>query len=122
LAFSPGIVAGVELTFFPVKKDRQQLEVALLSKYVGKQYLDNTSDEGNVLTAYFFSDLRLRYVLAPSFAKGVTLTLLVPNVWNALYETNGWSYRYLYNQTAVVDRGYYPQAGRHVLVGASVVF
>ncbi len=122
LAFSPGIVTGVELNFFPLKTEKQQVELALMSKYVGKQYLDNTSDEGNVLDAYFFSDFRLRWQIAPTFAKGITLTLLVPNVWNAMFETNGWSYRYLYNQVAVVDRGYYPQAFRHVLAGVSVQF
>ncbi|NUO03190.1 MAG: TonB-dependent receptor [Saprospiraceae bacterium] len=122
LAFSPGMVSGVEVAVFPLKNLKQEIEVALLSKYVGKQYMDNTSDDGNVLDPYFFSDLRVRWHLAPSFAKGITFTLLVPNVWNAMYETNGWSYRYLYNQTATVDRGYYPQAGRHVLLGASVQF
>lgn len=122
LAFSPAVVAGVELNFTPLKTAKQQLDVALLSKYVGKQYLDNTSDEGNVLEAYFFSDLRVRYALSPALAKGLTFTLMIPNIWNDLYETNGWSYRYLYNQTAVVDRGYYPQAGRHILLGVSLQF
>lgn len=122
LAFSPNVVLGAELTFTPLKKERRTLDVALAAKYVSKQYLDNSSDDANVLDAYFFSDLRVRYLLKPDFAKEVALTLLVPNVFDTLYETNGWSYRYVAGADTFVDRGYYPQAGRQLLLGLSVQF
>src|SRR5215471_6723226 len=41
IALSPDVVGEATVSFFPVKK----IELSLLSKYVGKQYLDNTQNE-----------------------------------------------------------------------------
>jgi len=124
LAFSPALVAGGELAYSPFagRKAAQHhdLQLALLAKYIGKQYLDNSSDEQNTLDAYFFSDFRLRYRLQPRWIRELGLTLLVQNIFNAQIETNGWSYRYVLGEQTLVDRGLYPQAGTNVLVGLTV--
>lgn len=41
ISFSPEIIAGGILNFKPI----QNLEISLLPKYVGKQYLDNSGSE-----------------------------------------------------------------------------
>ena len=41
IAFSPAVVGGATINYFTGKK----FEISLLSKYVGKQYLDNTQNE-----------------------------------------------------------------------------
>ncbi len=123
LPFSPALIAGGELAWqvFP-KKQKQDLEVALLAKYVSKQYLDLSSDEGSTLDAYFFSDLRLNYTWRPSFAKEIGVKLLVQNLFNELYEANGWAYRYVLGETTYVDRGLYPQAETNFLLGVTIGF
>ena len=58
----------------------------------------------------------------PGFAREVALTLLARNIFDALFETNAWSYRYIYDGSVALDQGYFPQAGRNFLVGVMVGF
>ncbi len=118
LSFSPDIIAGVELGWNPVKP----LNITLSNKYVSRQYIDNTSDSNNTIDAYTFTNARLQYTLQPRFAKEVVLSLLIQNIFNTQYETNGWSYRYVYDGATAIDQGYYPQAGTNFLLGVRVGF
>ena len=96
--------------------------MTLSNKYVSRQYIDNTSDVNNVINAYTFTNARLRYVWQPRFAKEIAATLLVQNIFNTLYETNAWSYRYVYDGAPALDQGFYPQAGTNFLLGLSIGF
>ena len=118
LSFSPSIIAGGELSYEMLRDNpTHDFDLALLSKYVSKQYIDNTSDEDNTIDPYSFTDLRLRYRLRAGFADEIEVTLLVNNLFDNLYETNAWSYRYLYAGETVIDQGFFPQAGRNFLLG-----
>jgi iron complex outermembrane receptor protein len=121
LAFSPGVIAGAALHYSLINKEKSphQLEFSLLNKYVGQQYVDNTSNKGAVIDPYFFSDLRLRYVWKGSWLKELELTVLVRNLWDAQFETNAYVYRFQQGETLVNDLYYYPQAGRNFLVGVN---
>ncbi|KAB7732121.1 TonB-dependent receptor [Rudanella paleaurantiibacter] len=118
ISFSPNVIAGSQLTYTLLKG----LDVSLLSKYVGKQYLDNTSNEARRLNPYFVNDIRLAYVWKPRFAEEVSLTLLLNNVFNELYESNGYTYAYVAEGRVQADNAYFPQAGRNALVGLRVRF
>jgi iron complex outermembrane receptor protein len=123
LAFSPSVIAGGDLNFklFP-EVSKHQMELSLLGKYVGRQFIDNSSDENNQLDAYWFSDFRLKYQWQSPFFKEIGITLLVQNIFDRLYESNAWSYRYNYDGASLVDQGLYPQAGRNFLLGVSIGF
>ncbi len=140
LAFSPEVVANAELSYdilgaLTTAKD-QNLTLSLLGKYVGQQYIDNTSNENAVLDPYFFSDLRLEYNLSSTIFKELKLTFWVQNWLDARYSTNAWIYRYnstfdgrdidpytqleqgnTYNLT-----GFFPQAGRNYMFAVTVGF
>jgi iron complex outermembrane receptor protein len=118
IAFSPNVISGSQLMYTPVKG----LELSLLSKYVSKQYLDNTSNLNRQLDSYFTNDIRLIYSLKPKFAEEITFTLLVNNVFNELYESNGYTYAYISDGAVRADNGYYPQAGRNFLAGVRLRF
>jgi len=121
LSFSPSIIAGAGPTVEVLPAiSRQSLSLSWLTKYVGKQYIDNTSDERNTIDAYSFTDLRLRYELNPNWGKQIAVTFLVNNAFDALYETNAWSYRYVVDGSTAIDQGFYPQAGRNYLLGLTV--
>ena len=141
LALSPNIIAGAELSYdFLHKNNQQSLVLALMNKYVGDQFIDNTSNENTQLPSYFFSDLRLSYDLAGAGPfKAIRLSVLVRNLWDAKFSTNAWTYRYRsagydgrpddpYTQLEDADTsiynltGFYPQAGRNVLVGLGLRF
>lgn len=121
LSFSPAIIAGGGLRYEALRNNRwHDLELSLMSKYIGRQYIDNTSDEDNAIDAYTYSDFRIGYAWRPGFVRELRLTLLVQNAFDAMYEANAWSYRYIYGGSPALDQGFFPQAGRNFLLGVSV--
>jgi iron complex outermembrane receptor protein len=111
IAYSPSVISGSTLTF-----TRAKMEVALMSKYVGKQYLDNTSNAARALPAYFTQDVRLGYGLT----KKIRATMLLNNVLNAMYSSNGYTFSYLYDGSLTTENFHYPQAGFNFLLGLSI--
>ena len=118
IAFSPNTIMAGTLTYKPVKN----LEISWLAKYVGKQYLDNTSNESRKLDAFFTNDLRLNYIWKPKFTKEIAFALLANNVFNHLYEPNGYTFSYIAEGKQTTENYYYPQAGTNFLVSANVKF
>jgi iron complex outermembrane recepter protein len=135
LALSPNVVAGAELSFSPFSASEHRFrntQFLLISKYVGRQYLDNTSDKIAALPAYFTEDFRARFAYIAHEHYNIECNLLVNNIFNKKYSNNGWSYRFQsdnYNPiaddaSAVAGRstniynliGLYPQAGTHFLL------
>ena len=113
LAFSPEIVAGSRISWNPVTG----LDLSLLSKYVGKQFIDNTSSDERMLNAYFVNNIRLAYEFKPKFISSMSLFIDVINILNERYESNAWVYSYFYEGNRNEMLGYYPQAGRHFMMG-----
>ena len=121
ISFSPSIIAAAGLTFEPVKN----LELALLSKYVGKQFLDNTSSDERALVPYFISDFRVIYIIKNKLFREIEIVLQANNLFNNLYESNGYTYGW-FNEDSEGNRSrefynfYYPQAGRHFMFGLNL--
>lgn len=111
LAFSPNIIAAGGINYEPVKG----LEIGFLSKYVGKQYLDNTSTDSRSLDAYFISNATLSYTIKDVFFKEIRISVLVNNLFDEMYENNGYTWGYIYGGERTVENFYYPQAGRNFL-------
>jgi iron complex outermembrane recepter protein len=118
ISFSPSVVAGGSVRYTPLKN----FDVAWYSKYVGKQYLDNSSNPDRMLKAWFVNDLQLSYIIKPKFVKEISLNLMVNNILNKLFESNGWTYSYIYGAKQYTENWYYPQAGRNFLMGVGVKF
>ncbi len=115
IAYSPSTIAGSQLTY-----TWKGLETSLLTKYVGQQFLDNTSDEQRKLKAYWTQDIRLTYPIKTAWAKHLQVSLLLNNVANTLYSSNGYTYSYVYEQKVVTENFQYPQAGFNFLLGLSL--
>ncbi|HYG18140.1 MAG TPA: TonB-dependent receptor, partial [Ohtaekwangia sp.] len=118
ISFSPGVVASSGLTWSPVKN----LEATLLTKYVGRQYLDNTSNTDRSIDPYLVNDVRLSYVISPSFAKKLALSVIFNNILNEEYESNGYTWGYAGGGDQYRENYYYPQAGRNYIVMLSLAF
>lgn len=123
IAFSPNTVASAIIEFKPVKN----LSLNWLSKYVGQQFLDNTSNESRALDAFFTNDLRISYKVQPRYFKSLELNLLINNVFNEMYEPNGYTFSYFVpgettNRELVTENYYYPMAGTNFLLGLSLKF
>jgi iron complex outermembrane recepter protein len=118
ISFSPNVILGSQFTFSPQKN----LEFALLTKYVGKQYLDNTSSQSRKLDAYFTNDLRLSWTVKPSWLREISFNVLVNNIFNELYESNGYTYGYYAGGVMTQENFYFPQAGTNFLAGVNFKF
>jgi iron complex outermembrane receptor protein len=118
IAVSPSVVAGSSLTYIPVKN----LILTLQSKYVGKQYVDNTESGDKMLDAYFVNNLLVSYEIPQKICKKVELNLLINNLLNAQYVSNAWVSPYILDGKDKVWDGYFPQASRNILFGVNVKF
>lgn len=120
IAFSPSIIAGNIFTYFPEKN----IQVALLSKFVGEQYLSNTDTKASKLKSYYVSDLNISYELSlEKVIKTITFTGLINNILNKEYVDRGYTYLdYWTGPTSFEVQGYYPQATRNFLLGAILKF
>jgi len=111
IAFSPDLTGFVSLGW----KAFTNFEVVLVNRYIGEQYLDNTSNNNSVIDPYFVSDLRLNYTLKPKFMKAVDLSLMINNIFDEVYESNGYAYSYFSSSVKTTENYYYPQAGVNVM-------
>jgi len=118
IAFSPNMVGGATINFIPLKN----AELSLISKYVGKQYLDNTQNESRKLNAFYTQDVRFIYTISKGCLKELNIILQANNVFDKLYEPNGYTFSYYYGGSLTTENYYFPMAGRNFVVGVNVKF
>ncbi|MCF8202089.1 MAG: TonB-dependent receptor [Crocinitomicaceae bacterium] len=118
LAFSPNFIHTLGLQYQPTAA----LSLALQSKYVARQYLDNTSSVARSLDPFTFTNFICNYKVKQNFAKEMEIGLLVNNLFNALYANNGYTFSYQYGGLTTTENFYYPQAGRHFLLKMNIQF
>lgn len=108
IILSPSWIAGSQFAWSAFKN----FQVSLLSKYVGKQYLDNTQDERVTLDDYFINDLRFSYKVSAKGTKEIELGFLINNLFDVEYASNGYGF--------AGTPYFYPQAGINFLGMLSV--
>jgi iron complex outermembrane receptor protein len=116
IALSPNLVGSATISFTPAKN----FEFSLLSKYVSKQYLDNTQHEDRKLNAYYVQDAKVIYTLRYKWLKEVNLILQVNNLFNKKYEPSGYTYNYFYNGALSVNNYYFPMAGTNFMFAVNI--
>jgi iron complex outermembrane receptor protein len=118
ISFSPDIIVGSNLIVHLFK----DFEIALQTKFVSSQYIDNTSSQDRMLDAYTVSNLLLNYSIKTKIIKTIDIKFAVNNLFNEEYETNAWVYRYNYGGEYYNMDGYFPQAGINFMGGISLNF
>lgn len=118
LAFSPNFIQTIGLQFSPVK----QLALGVQTKYVSRQFLDNTSNVARSLDPFTFTNFICNYKIKQNFAQEMEIGLMVNNLLNALYANNGYTFSYQYGGQTITENFYYPQAGRHFLLKMNILF
>ena len=114
-----------------------ELSAEITGRYVGKQFVDNTSREASSLDPYLVADIGAHWTWFNHFGKELRIGVLLRNAFSEAYESNGWIYRFtsegydptpddpftgseggnLYHQ-----KGYFPQAGRYLLLQLGIRF
>ena len=133
LAFSPNIIWSSKFLY----NHNDNISLGFISKYVGKQYIDNTSSDGRKLDDYLTSNLQLDYNFKSKIFKTIKMSVLINNIFDNEYISNAWLYRFIsegfdpresdhYITKGVDNRfnmaGYFPQATRNYLFGLTLEF
>jgi len=118
ISFSPSVVAGSVIEFDPFKN----FSLSLNTKYVGKQYIDNTQNSERMLNAYLFQNLSFLYTIKNRLFKELTCQFAVNNLFGKKYESNAWVYKYYEGGSLHILDGYFPQAGVNCMFKIGVKF
>ncbi|TYB78988.1 TonB-dependent receptor [Bizionia myxarmorum] len=125
ISFSPEWIASNALTFQPINN----LQLTLLSKFVGEQFMSNTEAAASKLDSYFINDLSINYeIKTKRFLKSILFSGLFNNILNVKYASNGFYYTYddtwsnAPQVTTMDGAGFYPQATSNFLLGMTLKF
>ncbi len=150
IAFSPDLLLQGGLSYrmkfegdkyhLPEGTDQRYLDISLMTKYVGKQYLDNTSFDESLLPAYNYTDLQVVYNQPLKNGSQLRFNFKISNLFNQKYITNGWIYRFMSPESYLGEdpyrvleqrgeniniysqRGFFPQALIHYYMTISMIF
>ena len=116
ISFSPDVVGAATINLKPFSK----WELSLISKYVGRQYLDNTSNMSRSLDPYYTQDFRTIYSFSKRWLKNLTFIGQLNNVFNTLYEPNGYTFSYFAGNALTTENYYFPMAGINWTLGLNI--
>ena len=126
ISFSPDLIWASTFSY----QINNNINAQFISKYVGDQYIDNTSSEERMLEAYLIHNARLSVNINTKLFKTAKITFQVNNLLEEKYSNNAWIYRFVSdgydprpddpyvnaNSEGGYDMaGYFPQAGRNYL-------
>ena len=131
LAFSPNAIFNVISEY----KISPKFFVNFSSKYVGKQYIDNTSSNDRMLDDYMVQNLQFTYDFKTSFVEKCKISLRINNIFNKEYVSNAWVYSFTSNnwdpsssdpyvsknsRNGYDMAGYFPEATRNFLLAITI--
>nr|WP_299590012.1 TonB-dependent receptor [Mucilaginibacter sp.] len=118
IAYSPDFTSSSTISYHPIKNG----EIAFISKYVSRQYLDNTSTQSRSIDGYFVNDVRLNYNFSIKGIKNVGVGLLVNNVFSKKYLSDGATYPDIEGGKVVNYNYFFPQAPVNFLASLNLRF
>ena len=118
IAFSPALIGGLNTVFSPTPAWTFSWE----TRYVSRQYMDNTATKNRSIDPYSYSNFRFSYERPLLGAENVTLALDLRNIFGAAYESSGYTFGYYQGGVRQDFNYYYPQAGFHFLATVNVRF
>lgn len=118
IAYSPSLTGSSDINFTLPKN----LGLHLISKYVGRQYFDNTMSSSRMIDPFLVSSLRIDYSPDLGFLRGADMQLLVNNLFNAQYESNAYGGKWSEGGTEKTWAYYFPQAGINFMARIGIRF
>ena len=125
ISYSPSFISSVAINYSP----NSRLDLSLLNKHVGEQFMSNNGSSFSKLDSYSVMDLNFRYTFDElNLFDQLSINLLINNILSAEYVSNGYYYTYDdtwtdENMTTTIEgTGYYPQATRNFLLGVGIKF
>ena len=118
MSFSPNITGNIGLDWMPI----DNLNIAWMSKLVGRQFLDNTGNISRSIDPFNFSNVQFNFSIFDKFCKEIQFGLMINNVFNQMYSNNGYTFSYVFGGQTTTENFYYPQAGRNFMARVLLKF
>jgi iron complex outermembrane recepter protein len=118
IAYSPSVNASSDLSFAFLEK----LSLHLITRYVGKQYFDNTMSQSRMINPYFINNIRIDFNPYIQRIKNAEIQLLINNLFNTQYESNAYGGFWYEDGIEKTWSYFFPQAGFNFLVRCGVIF
>lgn len=118
IAFSPELTGMGRLTYQLSKK----INIQIIGKYVGEQFLDNTGNKSRMLDDYSVLDINMEFKTTFKNLKELRINLLLNNVTETDYAANGYTWGYNVVGERITENFYYPQALFNYMAGVTLRF
>jgi iron complex outermembrane recepter protein len=118
IAYSPSVTGSSDLGF----RLSPNSEIHFISKYVGKQYFDNTMSPERMIDPYLVNNVRIDFEPAISKVKNAGFQLLINNIFNHKYESNAYGGNWYEDGVEKTWAYYFPQAGINFMLKATLTF
>ncbi|GAA4145743.1 TonB-dependent receptor [Sphingobacterium kyonggiense] len=120
IAKSPSAVLSNNFTFHATP----DLSFSLLSKYISRIYMDNTSAKERSLKPSFVNHFQAVYNFSAFGIANIGLNATVYNILNTKYATSGYTWGQYFQDSNQRDyyNFYYPQAGTNFMLGLNIRF
>jgi iron complex outermembrane recepter protein len=118
IAYSPSVISTSDLGF----KIHNGTELHFISKYVGEQYIDNTMNSERMIDPYFVNNIRLDFEPEIRRIKSIKFQILINNIFNKVYESNGYGGNWYEDGVEKSWSYYFPQAGTNFIVKIGLKF
>jgi iron complex outermembrane receptor protein len=107
IAYSPRLTGTSDFSVKPVSS----VDIHLITKYVGKQYFDNTMSSKRMLDPYLVNNVIIGFT--PGFRNigKVEIQAVVNNILNTKYENNAYGGNWYEDGSEKTWAYYFPQAG-----------
>ena len=109
IALSPSIITNRTFNWKP----NERFSFFWTTKYISKQYLDNTQNESRILDSYLLNDINAHWTIVDKSKFKMLLQFYINNILDVKYAPNGYTYSYIYDRTTTTFNNYYPMAGRN---------
>lgn len=120
IAKSANTILSNNFTYLPIN----DLSFSLVSKYVSRVYLDNSSAKERSIDPFTYTNFNAQYSFSALGLKRIELLLSVNNIFNAKYETSGYTWGQIFESQGTRDyyNFYTPQATTNFMLGLNLKF
>ncbi|MBN2863149.1 MAG: TonB-dependent receptor plug domain-containing protein, partial [Bacteroidales bacterium] len=118
IAYSPSLTGSSDFNIRLLKNT----SLHFISKYVGRQYFDNTMNPGRSIDPYFVNNLRLDFEPSIRGIKATSFQLLINNIFDHQYESNAYGGNWYEDGVEKTWAYFFPQAGINFMIRAGFVF
>jgi len=117
IAFSPNMIIN---NYFEWKVNNN-LNLVWKTKYVSKQYLDNTSNINRMIKSFLINDFEINTSFINDIFDNLYFKISLNNIFNKMYSSNGYTFGYYAGLDYEIRENYfYPQAGRNFMVSLNL--